>query len=75
MRLLGYCVQTTRISLNCGADDMRGHLDDRFVNVQWNLSIQHTFGEVSFIQSVLYSKVPLTVFLSGNGIVVLIAHS
>ena len=58
MRLLGYCVQTTRISLNRGADDMGGHWDDRFVNVQWNLSMQHTFmtqlaalyKEVSIIQ-------------------------
>ena len=32
-------------------------------------------GEVSFIQSVLYREVPMTVFLSGNGIVFLIAHS
>ena len=32
-------------------------------------------GEVYFIQSVLYREVPLTVFLSGNGIVVLSVHS
>lgn len=42
MRLLGYCVQTTRISLNHGADDMGGHWDDRFVSVQWNLPVERT---------------------------------
>ncbi len=59
MRLLGYCVQTTRISLNRGADDMGGHWDGRFVNVQWNLrlSIQHTF--VTQL-AVLYKEVSLS---------------
>ena len=29
MRLLGYCVQTSRISFNRGTDDIGGHWDDR----------------------------------------------